>query len=604
MTHDPAAPPPDSAVRVARSVAPFARPFLPSAAAVVVLGVVSSLLEGVGIGLFIPFVHSVDLEAFSAEGQGRVVEALASLFDAVPAERRLAVVVGAMLAVVVAKAAVGYGYGAAFGWLDARVNHRVRTSVFDRLLAADYGALERVDHGPLLNTLAGETWRTAEAVRLVVWAASAAVTTVLFASFLVALSWRLTLLTLVALGGIALVVRLLNGPVHRRAEQATAAKEQLTERMLDGVRAGVAIRTFGREAYERERFARASDLVSRTFYRLSLLSAVLGPAYQVLTAVLFVAVLLIGVRSAADLPVLFVFVAVLYRLQPMVQGLDGTRLGLVALGPVVRRVLDVLAMEGASPSGRLPARGVREGIRFEGVRFAYPSGGEPVLRGATFDVPAGRTTALVGPSGAGKTTVLKLLLRLYDPDAGRITVDGVPLGGLDVAAWRARLAIVDQDVYLFNASVRENIAYGREGATDAEVEAAARRAHADGFIRGLPEGYDTVLGDRGGRLSGGQRQRIALARAFVRDPDVVLLDEATNALDALTEHVVAEAIDEFGRDRTVLVIAHHLSTVARADHVVVLDGGGVVEAGPFEAVLEAGGVLSKMYRAQQPAVLS
>ena len=580
---------------------PFARPHKLAAVGIVGLGVVSTLLGGLSVGLFIPFVHSVDGTAFGGGSPSRAVAALASLFDAVPAERRLPTVALAMFGTVALKAAVGYAYDVGFGWLDARVGHGIRTAAFDRVLRVDYGLVEKAEHGRLLNTLASETWRTAEAVRLAIWSVSGLIATALYVAFLLALSWPLTVLTLTALAVIAGLVRLLNRPLQAYAEVATAARERLMARTLEGLAASLPIRAFGRETYERDRYADASDHVSRAFVRLGVLGGVVGPVYQVLSAVLLVAVLLLGVRSAADLPVLFVFVAVLYRLQPMVQGLDGTRVQLVTLAPVVQRVIDLLDEPPARASGDRPFRGLREGIRFEDVRFGYDPAWAPALRGVTFEAPAGRTTAVAGPSGAGKSTVLKLLLRLYEPDGGRVTVDGVALDAFEVGSWRGRLAVVSQEVYLFNASVRDNIAYGREGATDADVHEAARRAHADAFIRELEDGYDTVLGERGTRLSGGQRQRLALARALVRDPEVVLLDEATNALDALTERLIVEALDEFGQDRTVIVVAHQLSTVARADHVVVLDGGRVADAGRFDDLVAGGGLLARMYDAQQPA---
>ncbi len=478
-------------------MAPFARPFVGVSVAVVVLSVLSTLLGGLGIGLFLPFVHSVDGAVFDGAGSGRVARSLASLFDGVPAQHRLGVVAVAMVGTAVIRAGVGYLQDAAFGWLDAQAGHRIRTEAFDQLLRLDYGTIERADHGQLLNTLAGETWRTAEALRLVVWSVGGVIATALYVAFLLALSWPLTLLTLGALAGIAGLVRLLNRPIQTYAEVATVARERLMARTLDGLAAVLPIRTSGREAYESARYARASEHVSHTFFRLGLLGGTVGPVYQVLSAVLLVAVLLLGVRSAADLPVLFVFVAVLYRLQPMVQGLDGTRVQLVTLAPVVRRVTNLLRQRPTQASGDRAFGELCDEICFDGVGFAYGPDEAPALRGDSFRIPAGQTTAIAGPSGAGKSTVFKLLLRLYDPSRGRVLVDGVPLGVFDVASWRRRLAVVSQEVYLFNASVRDNIAYGREGASDADVIEAAQRAHADVFIQALPDGYDTAWASAG-----------------------------------------------------------------------------------------------------------
>ncbi len=219
-------------------------------------------------------------------------------------------------------------------------------------------------------------------------------------------------------------------------------------------------------------------------------------------------------------------------------------------------------------------------IRFERVRFAYPS--RPLsqaLDDYSLEVEPGETVALVGPSGAGKSTAFQLLLRFYDPQGGRVTLDGVDLARLAPEALRAQIGLVPQDTVLFGASARENIGYGRPGASAAEIEAAAEAAAADGFLRALPEGYDTFLGERGLRLSGGQRQRLAIARAILKNPPVLLLDEATSALDAESERLVQEALERLMRGRTTLIIAHRLATVLKADRIVVMDHGRIVGQG-------------------------
>jgi ATP-binding cassette, subfamily B, bacterial len=268
------------------------------------------------------------------------------------------------------------------------------------------------------------------------------------------------------------------------------------------------------------------------------------------------------------------------------------------------RILDVFDAEPAMSDGdaELPAGSIRGEVLFDDVTFAY-GGGPPVLRGVTIEIPAGHTVAVVGPTGAGKTTIVKLLLRFADVDGGAVLLDRCDVRSLRLADLRRAIGLVSQDVFLFDGTVADNIAYGRPEATREEIEGAAALAEAAGFIADLPAGYQTVVGERGQKLSGGQRQRISIARAILSDPEVLVLDEATSAVDNETEAAIQRSLERVSRDRTTLVIAHRLSTIRHADRIYVLDSGVVKESGTHDELVAAGGIYAGLWAVQTGAAI-
>jgi ABC-type multidrug transport system fused ATPase/permease subunit len=321
----------------------------------------------------------------------------------------------------------------------------------------------------------------------------------------------------------------------------------------------------------------------------------------VLIAPLLLGILVVmAIRDPGQLPISVAFLILLYRLQPRIKQFDADRVALNALsGSVeeVRSLLDETDKPYLRSGVRVPVS-IEKGIVFENVSLHYDSGKAAALENVTCSVNMGETTALVGPSGAGKSSLVSLVCRFYEPSSGRLLIDGIPLPELDLAWWRNQIAVVSQDIHLFNASVAENIIYGKLDATREELLEAARKAHALEFIEDLPNGFETVLGDWGLLLSGGQRQRLALARAFIRDPQILILDEATNSLDLIAEKVIQDALEQFGQRRTVLIIAHRISTVEHADKVIVLDSGRVVECGAVSELLRKDGLFSRFYALQ------
>ncbi len=374
---------------------------------------------------------------------------------------------------------------------------------------------------------------------------------------------------------------------------------------LAGNLGGIAtIKSFTAEAREVERIGERSAAYRTANARAIRLSSAFSPLIRMVILCGFTATLAYGGYLAAnDRMAVGSYSVMVFLTQRLLWPL--TRLGETfdlfqrAMASTTR-ILDLLDITPgiASGTGEVGERARTEDLRFEGVGFSYASGAR-VLEGLDLDFQAGRTTALVGSTGSGKTTVVKLLLRFYDPTEGRVTLGGVDLRELDLPAFRSQVGLVSQEVFLFHGTVRENIAYGRPDASEEEIREAARVAEADGFIDELPEGYDTVVGERGQKLSGGQRQRLSIARAILKDPPILVLDEATSAVDNETEAAIQRSLERVSIGRTTIVIAHRLSTVRGAHRIHVLDEGRVVEAGTHdELVRREDGLYRALWRVQ------
>lgn len=569
--------------------------------AIIVLGILSALSEGLGISLFIPLTQSLEQTNSQAVSGDFFVGFINRLFIQVSPNNRFLIIALCMFGSILLKSCLAYSNTILLAWLNTRISHRLRSGIFKQLLNVSYSFIESNESGNLINTLATETWQTSRALGVLVNLIINACTIFVFIILLLLISWQLTLLVTVALGLISVIIQLVTREVKSLGQQAVQANKILASRMWEGLGGMKVIRAFGRESYEQERFDRASKQVRSTFVKLDMLSGAVNPLSEVLSAALIVGILVIALlQDRADLPTLLTFIFILYRLQPQVKQLDSARVGLVALTSSVDDVMSLLDRSDKPyiRSGQIPLLGLQQAISFESVTFRYNPQEKPVVQDISICIPRGKTTALVGPSGAGKSTLIGLLCRFYDVTEGEIYVDGCPLRQLNLDSWRKQIAIVSQDIYIFSATVRENIAYGRLEAQEDEIIAAARLANADEFITQLPYGYDTKVGDRGIRLSGGQRQRIALARAIVRNPEILILDEATNALDSISEQLIQEALNTLSQNRTVIVIAHRLSTIEQADQIIVLEEGQVIEQGNLQHLLKLNGLFAKLYHLQ------
>lgn len=422
--------------------------------------------------------------------------------------------------------------------------------------------------------------------------------------WVVATSWQLALNSIVIVPVVALTLTVVGRRMRKRSGRAQEEAGNMTAVLQESIANARVVRAFGMEDYERRKFDRANEDFRRHYVQLRRAFSAAGPVSEFAFVMVAVAMLWLAGREIFERHTLApgaftLFVGALLATVSPIRRLAEVNAGLQQGLAAAQRIFSMID----TPPAVVDRPGVRslpplaDAIRYERVGFAYQPG-RPVLEDVSFEIRCGEVVALVGSSGAGKSTAMDLLARLYDPTGGRITFDGVDLREGTLDSLRAQLGIVTQDTFLFHDTVRANIAYGIADARDEAVRAAAVTAHAHAFISRLPQGYDTVVGERGLKLSGGERQRLAIARALLKDPRVLLLDEATSALDTESERMVQEALERLMHGRTVLVIAHRLSTILHADRVVVLDRGRVVECGVHGQLIERDGVYRRLYDLQ------
>ncbi len=477
----------------------------------------------------------------------------------------------------------------------------LRRQFFVHLQGMSLGFFQRTKSGQLVSRMLSDVDQTSlffsQMLRTVV---RQGVMVIVYVAILSSLSWRLTLLTLVVAPVIALIFKPILAGVRRQFEEAVESRGELTAQLNETLRGAREVKTYAAEGYERRRFGAALDRFVRSTLRAQRLAALPSPLSETLGATVFVILLLAGtwlalggqaVRPELVMAYLAVALRVLSPVKHVVQFpafAEEALAGASRVFEIIDRPLDDVD---TPPVQTFP--GLHETIEFRDVWFAYR---EPdwVLKGVNLTVRSGQVVAIVGASGTGKSTLVDLLPRFIDPTRGEVLLDGIPTTAYGRQSLRRALGVVAQETIIFNDSVHANIAYGEDVDRDA-IEAAAKAAHAHEFIERLPEGYDTRIGERGTLLSGGQRQRIAVARALLRDPPILILDEATSALDSASERQMQQAITRLMENRTVLVVAHRLSTVLGADSSAVLDDGRVAEWGRHEDLVTAGGRYQELY---------
>ncbi len=484
-------------------------------------------------------------------------------------------------------------------WVMSRVLNDLRAMVFDRLLRLPVARFHEESTGKIINTVIGDVRQVVDMIGSVflAYVRDVLVITGLLIGLLL-LNWKLTLVALVVMPVTALIVSTTAKRLRRLSRDNQRVTVEMTQVVEEAARGHQVIRVFSGERYEQRRFDQRSDAMLGYSQRITVASAATVPITQTATALAVSVVIVIAMSSGMTQGEFVSFITMMLMLLAPLKSLVGVNGPLQRGMAAAETVFAMIDTPIEADPGTIEIKRAQGSLQFDAVSFRYSKDNPLALDKVTLDVPAGKTVALVGMSGGGKSTFVNMVTRFYAPDSGRILLDGVPYEDITLASLRAQLAMVSQNVVLFDDTLGANIAYGAEKVDQARLAAAIRAAHLDEVVAGLPEGVNTRIGENGMRLSGGQRQRVAIARAIYKDAPILILDEATSALDNESERAVQAALDTLMAGRTTLVIAHRLSTVERADSIVVMDQGRIVEAGRHDELLAKNGIYAKLYQLQ------
>lgn len=571
----------------------------------IILGFSGAVFNGVSTTLIVPILLNFLGQTITFKGAPPLIQKLLSPFSGVPEEYRLGAMALAILLAIILKNLATYVSSLVSSSLIRALTSDLREEGIELLLEVDLSYYSQMKVGDLLNRLGGEISRAAGTIGTLIRIITTIITILVFTALLIAISWQLTIATTILIGLVGLVNQysIARSRVFGKtlSEMSKAYSVRVLE-VLSGIRL---VKSVGNEKNEYERLHKLIRAREQADFQTQIVGAAINPISEVTGIIVVMGIVILGrvflseqIQSFSA--VLLTYLLVLFRLLPYIAQLNNTRSQLASSNASVEMVQEFLQRENKPfmKNGEIKFEQLREGIHFNKVSFKYPKNDKVVLKEMDLYLPRGTTLALVGGSGAGKSTLADLLPRFYDPTSGAITIDGIDLREFELRSLRSSMGIVSQETFLFNDTVRNNIAYGHPEVTDQEIFEAAKRANAYEFIEKLPKGFETFIGDRGVMLSGGQRQRLAIARALLQNPDILILDEATSALDTVSERLVQQAIDELSRDRTTLVIAHRLSTIQKADQIAVLEQGQVVEVGSHEELLNQGGLYTKLYSLQ------
>jgi ATP-binding cassette, subfamily B, bacterial MsbA len=561
----------------------------------------AAIMEGVSIGLLLSFLQSLtqpDLPVRQSGFIGKIV--IMFLGENASPSGRLYFVSILILLSTWMRAGFNYLAGVNTEKSQLILADRLRKQIFEQLQALPLSYFTDSRSGEIVNTMTTEIERLKQVFSGVAFIFTRTMVAAVQFITMFLISWQLSLISLFVFSLLAAGLTTLNRRVREASFGISEANGQFNSTALEFISGIRTIQAFGTQNFERDRFHKVSNNLLSASVKVVYAWTLVKPIAECIVMTVLIGLIIFSYTQFTIAPSsLLTFFFVLVRITPSIQDVNGTLAFLSTLSGSLKNVKELLRRDNKSyfENGQAAFPGLKRGMDIVSVDFGY-NDKKLVLQNITLTIERGKMTALVGQSGSGKTTLVDLIARFYDPTEGQIFVDGIDLRMLDINSLRNQMAVVSQDTFIFSASVRENIAYGMMDATDAQIWEAARLANALDFIEKMPGGLDAKLGERGVNLSGGEKQRIAIARALLRNPEILILDEATAALDTVSERLIQESIEKLAVGRTVIAIAHRLSTIVKADKVVVMEGGQIIEQGSYQELLEQHGALWKYHKMQ------